>query len=83
MIRTGPVRDKEGGRMNLKNFVDILNLREEKEIKPWRPHKKIVTREEVMEIFGEVPDYTVRYGLAVLVTPLSDGRFRVTVADAV
>ena len=66
--------------MDLRSFADVLASRQGGiYLKPGSSYKKVLTRDQVIKTFGEVPDYTVRYGLAILVTPLSDGRFRVVV----
>jgi len=39
--------------------------------------KRILTREEVIDIFGEVPNYTVRYSLSISINKLNDERYEV------
>ena len=66
--------------MNMRNFADILAKRQGGiYLKPGKSYKKVLTRDEVSEIFGEIPDYTVRYGLVISVTPLSSGRYELVV----
>jgi len=66
--------------MDLRSFADVLSSRQGGiYLKPGKSYKKVLTRAQVIKAFGEVPDYTVRYGLVISVTPLSDGRFRVVV----
>ncbi len=66
--------------MNIRSFAEVLADRQGGiEIKPGKLRSKMLTRDEVMEIFGEVPEYTVRYGLVISVTLQKNGNYKLTV----
>ena len=66
--------------MNMRNFADLLADKEGGiYIKPGKSRSKMLTRDEVMEIFGEVPNYSVRYGLIISVVLQKDGNYKLTV----
>ena len=64
--------------INFKTFSDVLAKRQgEVYLKPGKVYKRILTREEVIDIFGEVPNYTVRYSLSISINKLNDERYEV------
>ena len=66
--------------MNLRSFANVLTgWQGGINVKPGKAYKKELTRDEVMEIFGEVPECTVRYGLVISVTLQKNGNYKLTV----
>jgi len=66
--------------MNIRSFAEVLADRQGgMEIKRGKLRSKMLTRDEVMKIFGEVPEYTVRYGLVISVTSQKNGNYTLTV----
>ena len=66
--------------MNMRSFASILADREGGiEIKPEQSRSKILTRDEVMEIFGEVPNYSIRYGFTISVVLQKGDKYKLTV----
>jgi len=66
--------------MDLRSFSEILARRQGGiYLRPGRSYRRVLTREEVIEIFGGVPDYTVRYGLSISISKLSDESYEVVV----
>jgi len=66
--------------MELRTFATVLATRQGGiYLKPGKSYRKILTRDQVIKAFGDVPEYTVRYGLLISVTPLTNGRFEVVV----
>jgi len=66
--------------LNMRNFADILASKQGGiYLKPGRAYKRVLSRAEVIEIFGDVPEYSVRYGLRISVNKLDDDNYEVTV----
>jgi len=66
--------------MELRSFARVLAERQGGvHLKPGKAYRKVLTREQVIKAFGEVPSYAVRYGLRISVTPLKDGNYEIVV----
>jgi hypothetical protein len=66
--------------MDLRSFADVLASRQGGiYLKPGKPYRRVLKRQEVIEIFGGVPEYSVRYGLAILINKLDDDNYEVLV----
>jgi len=66
--------------MNLRSFANVLaSCQGGIEIKPGKSRSKMLTRDEIMEIFGKVPNYSIRYGLIVSVVLQKDSKYKLTV----
>jgi|AntAceMinimDraft_12_1070368.scaffolds.fasta_scaffold224241_2 hypothetical protein len=69
--------------MNIRSFAEVLADRQGGiQTKANRVYKKELTRDEVMEIFGEVPEYSIRYGLIISVTlQRESGKYELAVKE--
>jgi len=66
--------------INFKSFSEVLVKRQGGiNLKPGCSLTTELTEEEVKAIFGGIPNYTVRYGLLISVTPLNNGCYKVVV----
>jgi len=66
--------------MNIGSFAEVLADRQGGiKIELGKVYKKELTRNEALKAFGEVPQYTIQYGLAISVRHLESDRYMVTV----
>ena len=66
--------------MNIQSFAEVLADRQGGiYLKPGKTYKKELTHNAVMEIFGEVPEYTIRYGFVISVERMEDDKYVVAV----
>jgi len=66
--------------MELRSFAQVLASKQGGiYLKPGKSYRRVLTRQEVVEIFGEVPEYSIRYGLSISVNKLSEDSYEVIV----
>jgi len=66
--------------MDLRSFANVIADKQGGiYLRPGKSYRKVLTREQVIKAFGEVPEYTIRYGLVISVTPLSNGQYEIIV----
>ncbi|MBW2646203.1 MAG: hypothetical protein JRE23_08510 [Deltaproteobacteria bacterium] len=66
--------------MNLRNFANVLADRQGGiNIRPCQVKSKELTREQVIKIFGEVPECSIQYGYVISVSVMKNENYKVVV----
>ena len=66
--------------MNIRSFANVLADRQGGiYIKPGQTRSHVLSKEKVLEIFGEIPKCSIRYNYVISVSELEDHMYRVVV----
>ncbi|MBW2646503.1 MAG: hypothetical protein JRE23_10045 [Deltaproteobacteria bacterium] len=66
--------------MNIRGFAEVLADRQGGiYIKPGQAHSHVLTKKKVLEIFGEIPTYSIQYNYVISVSGLEDDMYQVVV----
>jgi len=66
--------------MNIRSFAEVIaDTQGGIHIKPGHSRSHVLTRERVMEIFGEIPECSIQYGYTISVSKLENDMYRVIV----
>ena len=66
--------------MNTRSFAEVLAGRQGGiYIKPGQTRSHLLSKEKVLEIFGEIPKYSIQYNYSISVSNLENHMYRVVV----
>ena len=66
--------------MNIRSFAKVLADRQGGiHIKPGHTRSHVLTEKKVLEIFGEIPEYSIQYGFIISVKRVEDNKYIVIV----